>query len=445
MYAPRSWCKLACYKTSKLCLYDGFLRSRVPLTWRRNPAHMPFNFLHIPLKIRETQSSRVSDSGILTDFKTPPSRQICSYAAKTQMAHNLTKEESRRLTALRFPLIVIVVMIHANTPPLLGSGASWDADGDLAYAFFVDALRHLISSGIGQAAVPLFFLMSGYFFFLNSDASWGFFQKQFSSRTKTLLIPFVFWNALLIIVLWTISHLILKRATPVWGSLDLSSGQAMVSATFGIGRQPIVYPFWFIRDLLVMVLASPLIFWIIQRIGWLFPITLFIVWLLRPPESNIPSPGALLFFATGAYMGIKRLSPFHLDEWRHIFWLLYLISLVCDPLLLDSSSASYLARLQAVLGAISILSLTKFAIKIPTLEKWLINLAGASFFLFATHEPTLSIIRKITERIFQGSSPGWVLLQYLVSAAATITTLTLLYYFLSKKLPRFTKVVTGGR
>jgi peptidoglycan/LPS O-acetylase OafA/YrhL len=361
------------------------------------------------------------------------------------MTNNPTKEESKRLTVLRFPLIVIVVMIHANTKPLLGREKLWGADGFSTYAFFVDALRHLISSGIGQAAVPLFFLISGYFFYLNAEASWGFFKKQFLSRTRTLLVPLLFWNLLLIALLWTISQLFPAKNTPVWGSLDLNDGQAMMNATFGIGRQPIVYPFWFIRDLLVMVLASPFIFWIIQRIGWLFPTTLFIFWLLRPPESNLPSPGALLFFATGAYIGINRLSAFHLDKWRHIFWFFYLLSLLCDPMFLSSSKAAYLARLQAVLGAISILSLTKFAIGTPALEKWLIKLAGASFFLFATHEPTLSIIRKITERLLSGTSPLWVLCQYFVSAIATVITLTLLYYFLSKKLPRFTKIITGGR
>lgn len=50
-------------------------------------------------------------------------------------------------------------------------------------------------SRVTHIAVPTFFLISGFLFFVNfQEWSWEGYKKKMSSRVKTLLIPYVFWN-----------------------------------------------------------------------------------------------------------------------------------------------------------------------------------------------------------------------------------------------------------
>lgn len=80
----------------------------------------------------------------------------------------LDQESSDRLASLRFPLIVGVVFIHAYATEVRLAGG---AVGTTQPAFPLDFSRNLLSQGIARIAVPTFFLMSSYFFFL--DFSWS--------------------------------------------------------------------------------------------------------------------------------------------------------------------------------------------------------------------------------------------------------------------------------
>ena len=66
---------------------------------------------------------------------------------------------SSRLKALRFPLIVGVVFIHAYATKVLLEGGRQVGTEQVGFA--VSFVRNLISQGIARVAVPMFFLMSG--------------------------------------------------------------------------------------------------------------------------------------------------------------------------------------------------------------------------------------------------------------------------------------------
>ena len=102
--------------------------------------------------------------------------------------------DSLRLQLLRFPLIVGVVFIHAYTLPT-------DPPTAIASGFHINEfIQTLISQELARCAVPLFFLMSGYLFF--SGAAWSTekYKTKIRSRISTLLIPFLFWNILVLML-----------------------------------------------------------------------------------------------------------------------------------------------------------------------------------------------------------------------------------------------------
>ena len=75
--------------------------------------------------------------------------------------NNLNSESSVRLSLLRFPLIVGVVFIHAYETMV---GFSGGTVGVSQNNFVTEFIRNLISQGFARIAVPMFFLLSGYFF-----------------------------------------------------------------------------------------------------------------------------------------------------------------------------------------------------------------------------------------------------------------------------------------
>lgn len=76
---------------------------------------------------------------------------------------------------LRFPLIVGVVFLHTyGTKANLSNGVVEAANT----GYWVDFCQNLVSQGIARTAVPLFFLLSGYFFFLGFTFSIENYKKK---------------------------------------------------------------------------------------------------------------------------------------------------------------------------------------------------------------------------------------------------------------------------
>ena len=101
----------------------------------------------------------------------------------------LTEADSKRITALRFLLIMFVVFIHNNLT----------ADNAINYyhlAFSEPAVithfKFLVTNVLGSAAVPLFFLFSGYLQFCKAD-SYPILLKKRAKMKTTLSATGIFW------------------------------------------------------------------------------------------------------------------------------------------------------------------------------------------------------------------------------------------------------------
>ncbi|OYW77446.1 MAG: hypothetical protein B7Z37_04195 [Verrucomicrobia bacterium 12-59-8] len=112
----------------------------------------------------------------------------------------------------------------------------------------------LLHSFFASGAVPIFFLLSGYLGAkrIRSDQfSWFAYAKD---KLNSLIIPFLFWNVLVILLVFVAKATGLSTVFQGNGSyFDLQfSVSSIATALFGIGRAPIVYQFWFLRDLIIV-------------------------------------------------------------------------------------------------------------------------------------------------------------------------------------------------
>lgn len=87
---------------------------------------------------------------------------------------------------LRFPLICIVVLIH-----------TLQADEHVEFGILYHDALYFFQESIGRSAVPVFFVISGYMFFYKvAGLTTEIYKSKLKRRVKSLLIPYLIWNAL---------------------------------------------------------------------------------------------------------------------------------------------------------------------------------------------------------------------------------------------------------
>ncbi len=218
----------------------------------------------------------------------------------TFMSKNNEKLLSDTISWLRFPLIVLVVLIHVpmgnwEGAPIASLICEWG-----------------IQKGIATVAVPLFFLISGFLYFYKVK-TWTIevYEKKSLARVKTLLVPFLVWSIPATIYSWIVCHAGLSAGTfwelhktPAeifWGVLgffrpDLGDGLPT----------PLAAQFWFVRDLFVVCMCAPFWRFLLSKIPKISISFLCAYWFFYH-GSEIPglNTQAVFFFCLGAFFSIR--------------------------------------------------------------------------------------------------------------------------------------------
>ena len=352
-------------------------------------------------------------------------------------------EVSSRIDVLRFPLIVGVVFIHnAATSVHMAHGSI----GVMRANAWVEFVTCFVSQGVARVAVPLFFLMSGYLFCAGEWSSEKYLSKL-KRRLHTLLIPFLFWNLVTLVVLAigeSIPQTNTYFANTLWPPVHSFSLLTYLNALLGIAvHNPISYQFWFIRDLMALVILVPAIHFLLVRKSALPLISvLFCLWFLAEWPVLWPSVDAFFFFSLGAYLSLPGKRVTYLDKigpWISVTFIGFLILHSAIP-----DSPLWVAKAVIVVGVPSLWWLTLLVVRIAALKSLLIRLGGASFFVFAAHEPLLTIIRKVSYKLLSPTSGAAILALYFMIPVCLITFLVVLYYCLLKSIPSFLGFITGS-
>lgn len=201
------------------------------------------------------------------------------------------------ISQLRFPLIVLVTFAHSY------SGVSGEysllADWN-AYEF----LKLLVSQTLVKVAVPVFFIISGYLFFVNVwEWNVQVYRRKLLRRVKTLLIPYLLWNLLMVwklrMISWDMFWVFWK---PAGVQVDWFGHVQLMTA-------PANMPLWFLRDLMVVSLLTPILYIGIKRLGWWLMAGLAVVY-LSGVCAFVPglSAYAVFFFTLGAFLAIRKMN-----------------------------------------------------------------------------------------------------------------------------------------
>lgn len=169
--------------------------------------------------------------------------------------------QGRVIAELRVCMILLVLFQHIKVFHPLMTSRNFHV---------LPQIQSVISDCIGQIAVPVFFFISGYLYFVNIDKlSYEQYKNKTRSRIKSLFIPYILWNGLYIMIYSLCQSLgmrtIFSKITE-WNSIDFFKA----FFCFDSGMSPIDGPLWFIRDLFIIFLLSPIFYCILKKSGVFF-------------------------------------------------------------------------------------------------------------------------------------------------------------------------------
>lgn len=360
--------------------------------------------------------------------------------------------QSKTIAFLRFPLIVGVVLIHSTMSEVIIGGVKM---ADVADYPFVDYFIYLFSQIFSRIAVPLFFFISGFLFFYNVDAfgSQTYLQKM-KKRARTILVPYLCWN-LLIVILYIFASIFMHglfsgNGKPIsdysWSDwLWTFWNTQKINPTAAEGY-PINYPFWFIRDLMVVMLFSPVVYLLVKKLKSYAVLLLGCLWLTGFWVDWVGfSITAFFFFAAGAYFSIHKKNFVKPLKSRLVgLTLIYAAFAVFELCFRELDWIGYVHNVGILFGMAFAINLTAHF-----LEKgsWRVNafLSESSFFVYAYHAMPLAFVFKLVFKLIQPQSGGTLWLLYILCPAFTILIGLGLYYMLKRYVPQFTAIITGGR
>lgn len=383
---------------------------------------------------------------------------------------------------LRFPLAILVVLIHSYSV-VEGYHISqinyFDLAGRDYYSLFCISFSHVLA----QVAVPLFFFISGYLFFLNfKQWSWAKWKEKLKRRTKTLLIPYITWITIAVLEkLFTYFAAYIIKGKPIsrigewfqnvggFGGIYWNDKSHMDLCTNIFGWEsymtyPLLIPMWFLRDLMVVVLLSPVIYFLLKKIPQISLLLIGCLWVLGA-GTKLPglSFSSLFMFGLGGVFSLysKSFVVFFkpINRWFLIavFSMLFVLSVVFDG---RSTHIGQLCLHFWILFAIPLfIRISNYILENKkSYANKIAALADTSFFIYAFHGRHISYVFHLLWVLFgiktigSSISEGYIdahplvgIISYILTPIITVVLCIVIFKILKRILPPKIMMLLNGK
>lgn len=349
---------------------------------------------------------------------------------------------SAKLRALA-PIGILMVVV-GHSPSFRDPAAP--SERSVGYA----TVEFLFADALPRIVVMMFFAVSGFLLFTGHDGSGATHARKIGSRLRSLLVPYVVWSAL------SMGVYALLQALP-WTSGWFTNparrivGRPLPDLLLVFAFDPIAYQLWFLRDLLILALLSPLLHPLLSRAG---AFTVAALGVAHAFNLQVPSPVAgvplltgdgYFYFALGGWFALRRLPLAAPGRWAIPAALLVLAVAV----LRAWGHASGRFDHPEMAKAVHLAGVPALWIGYDRWLRWLERpalqgVADLAFFVFVAHEPLMTMLRKPVVRIL-GAGDVAHALELLATLGGTILLVLALGAWLRSRLPRLYAFLCGGR
>lgn len=332
-----------------------------------------------------------------------------------------------KITWFSFLFSVLVVWVHSVNGELFL--------GESPYLDGVTAFQRFLGNTMAQIAVPGFFMMSGYLFY--RDFSWQRLGTKWESRIRSLMLPFLIWNAI-----YYIGYVIGSRI-PVVADI-MGKGRIpfdWYTAVDAVLHYTYNYVFWYLYQLIQLTVLAPALYGILKRVFWgSAAMTALFYFVQRGSVIPCLNLDALFYYSLGGLGGIYGRDIIE-GQWfvkRSLvgagMWMLAITLLVS-------------AWPTATAGKVCYRALTPIGLWLMVDEKRLPVAKGwmqYNFFLYAVHFALVRLINKTTARILGGYWLAPVVL-FSVMPVVMVWFGSATGSWMKRKMPIVWALLNGGR
>ena len=323
----------------------------------------------------------------------------------------------------------------------------------------INLMEIAISKYIVHLMVPCFFMVSGYLFFKKITFNISTYTAKVQSRFHSIAMPYIYWNILYLLFLLSMKMLgVIFHGNDVRGIvlfleehgwIKLLWNSQILSSISIFGKEiyhyfPVNAPLWFLRDLFVVILFSPLIYWLIKRCCFIYMLILSMVWYTNvlPTISGL-SYVALFFFSIGSLFSIRNNNIVEFSQ-------RYKSITICCSLLLFIGLMTLVIK-EEILFPLFELSGTFLIIylgsKLSTgrVATFLEDMEGFSMFVFVAQYFFLSICGSIVYKIFPPENLFNETVLYFVKPIFIVGLMYIVYCCIQRNFPVVFSILLGKR
>lgn len=339
------------------------------------------------------------------------------------------KEKLDYITNLRFPLIFGVVMDHAS----LAMPQSVRGDDVTSVLFHVFLT-------LAKISVPVFFIISGFLFFKSVDSFCAScYIRKLRSRLYTLFVPYILWTLVCALYIAVRQIPVIVQTNSIGAISDMCTWRIFWMYKDAL---PLHSPLWYIRDLILLCLCSPVIWIVINRFKHLGLCLLFVLFMIQNIDARISFPISIFYFSFGAYLSICNIKIQEIAlklNWG--VFLVIILAVICSQF-----DFLQLIRFSHIVLAASIVLLScfitgKLQCRVPRL------LTDSVFFVYVTHcIMFVMMYNRIMIRIIPDDTfTALLFIRWGIVGILTTTTCIMLYIILNKFFPKTVSILTGSR
>ncbi|MBC7523018.1 MAG: acyltransferase [Flavobacterium sp.] len=352
----------------------------------------------------------------------------------------MNNQLSNKIKTTSLILMIMVVFLHSYNIDIKQGGKVLFFEKGFNWM-----IQNFISNGVTRIAVPMFFIISGSLFISKPTFDFQDYKIKISKRFKTLIVPYFCWTLFGLFFYFILQSI---PASQGFFTKKLIKDYSFYEWVNAIIKEPIPYQLWFLKDLIVMVFLSPIIYFLVKKLNIIFVLIIFSFWIFNQDTIFLTSE-ALLFFSIGIYVQyfnkeiISKSNKY--TQYVVITWLLLLLikttlGFYDFPLL-----AQQLFLKAAILtGIIAFWNLIDNKFYLKNIDTQIKKITGFAFFIYVFHEPFLTIIKKAMFSQL-AKTPNSYLLVYLLAPIIVIIISVLVAVFLNKKMLFIYKIITGNR
>ena len=363
---------------------------------------------------------------------------------------------------VRFVLALLVVLFHAFAL------SSISAFSDIEYPL-IGLVSRVLDAFLAHTIVPVYSFISGYLFFLVKEWNKKVYFDKIKKRIHTLLIPYLLWNGIGIILV-AIKQLscfdtfisvsgtcidfsfqnILSCFYMYNGKLSVPSAITDYAQLVQTQYYPINTALWYVRDLMVVVVCTPVLYFLLKKIKAYVIIVLGILYLLfgfyHIDWHLYQLASVFLFFSYGALIGLQRMNL--VDVFKKFFKISIILYPLCSLCYLFVQG--YYSNVAVLIRTVNMFAFIAFAFNVTSwmlhcVPQWLTfkNIGASGVFIYMAHCLVLSRMLKILFFIITPDTGMGMANCYICAALFTIILLIGTYFLLRKYMVSVLNILIG--